>query len=251
MASIDLNCDMGESHGAFIIGQDEELMDYVSSVNIACGFHGGDFSVMHKTVLAASKRGLAIGAHPGYPDLQGFGRRDIKFSAEEIYDLVLYQIGALDAFVRCVDSSLHHVKPHGALYNLAAKDISIATAIASAVYDFDKNLKFVGLSGSELIRAGEKVGLQTLSEVFADRTYQDDGTLTPRTSPGAMIENEIDAARQVLRMALHQKVNSVSGKEVTIRPDTVCIHGDTKHALMYAKAIVKELQANHVTIARS
>lgn len=250
MASIDLNCDMGESFGAFIIGQDEALMEYVTSVNIACGFHGGDPSVMRKTVDAAAKRGLAIGAHPGYPDLQGFGRRDMKFSPEEIYDLVLYQLGALSAFVEAAGTKMHHVKPHGALYNLAAKDNGVALAIAKAVYDSNKSLRFVGLSGSELIKAGAKVGLTVISEVFADRTYQDDGTLTPRTSAGALIENERDAARQVLEMVVNQKVRTVSGKEIAIKPDSVCIHGDGKNALAYAKAIVKELRANHVSITR-
>jgi 5-oxoprolinase (ATP-hydrolysing) subunit A len=251
MASIDLNCDMGESFGAFVIGQDEALMDYVTSVNIACGFHGGDPSVMHKTVSAAVKRGLAIGAHPGYPDLQGFGRREMKFSPEEIYDMVLYQVGALSAFAEASGTKLHHVKPHGALYNLAAKDLVVASAIVKAVNDVNKNLRFVGLSGSELIVAGEKAGLKTVSEVFADRTYQDDGTLTPRTSAGALIENENDAARQVLQMVLHRRVTALSGKEININPQSICIHGDGKKALKYAKAIVRELQVNHVSISRA
>lgn len=250
MVSIDLNCDMGESFGAFSIGQDEALMEYVSSVNIACGFHAGDPSVMRRTVQAAVKKGVAIGAHPGYPDVQGFGRRDIKFTPDEIYDLVLYQVGALKVFVEAAGVALYHVKPHGALYNLAAKENPIATAIAQAVYDADKNLRFVGLSGSELTRAGVRRGLKTINEVFADRTYQDDGTLTPRTVTGAMIENEAGAAQQVVRMALEKKVKTVSGKEIAIVPDSVCIHGDGKNALAYAKAIVNELKANHVSIAR-
>lgn len=251
MASIDINCDMGESFGAFHIGQDEALMDFVSSVNIACGFHGGDPSVMHKTVRAAAKRGLAIGAHPGYPDLQGFGRRDIKFHPEEIYDLVLYQVGALKGFVEAVGTTLYHVKAHGALYNLAAKNGEVASAIAHAVADAGKELRFVGLSGSEMIRAGEKLGLKTVSEVFADRTYQDDGTLTPRTRAGALIENENDAAQQVLDMVLNKKVRSVSGNQISIKPDSVCIHGDGKNALAYAKAIVQKLKAHNVSITRA
>jgi 5-oxoprolinase (ATP-hydrolysing) subunit A len=250
MVSIDLNCDMGERFGAFSIGQDEALMEYVTSVNIACGFHAGDPSVMRKTVRAAAKKGLAIGAHPGYPDLQGFGRRDIIFSSEEIYDMVLYQVGALRAFVEAAGSALYHVKPHGALYNLAAKESSLASAIAQAVYDADKNLRFVGLSGSELTKAGVTVGLQTISEVFADRTYQRDGTLTPRAQHGALIENENEAAQQVLTMVLRKKVRTTSGSEIAILPESVCIHGDGKNALAYAKAIVKELKANHVSIAR-
>lgn len=251
MASIDLNCDMGESFGAFIIGQDEALMEFVSSVNIACGFHGGDPFVMKKTVRAAAERGLAIGAHPGYPDLQGFGRREMKFSPEEIYDLVLYQIGALKVFAEAEGARLHHVKAHGALYNAAAKDNGMATAIAQAVYDIDKSLRFVGLSGSELLNAGTKTGLTTVSEVFADRTYQDDGSLTPRSSPRAMIESPEDAAQQVLRMVKENVVKTTSGKEIQIIPQSVCVHGDAKHALDFVKTIVRELKANHVTIARA
>jgi 5-oxoprolinase (ATP-hydrolysing) subunit A len=248
--SIDLNCDMGESFGAFIIGQDAALMEFVSSVNIACGFHGGDPSVMKKTVSAAAKKGLAIGAHPGYPDLQGFGRREMKFSPEEVYDMVLYQIGALKVFAEASGARLYHVKPHGALYNAAAKDNAMATAIAKAVYDVDKSLRFVGLSGSQLIQAAIKAGLTTVSEVFADRSYQDDGSLTPRTTNGAMITDEAVAAQQVLKMVKEKKVKSLSGKEIAIQPDSVCIHGDGEHALAFAKAIVRELKANDVAIAR-
>jgi 5-oxoprolinase (ATP-hydrolysing) subunit A len=250
MATIDLNCDMGESFGAFVIGQDEALMEYVSSVNVACGFHGGDPSVIRKTIAAAAKLGLAIGAHPGYPDLQGFGRREMKFSAEEIYDIVLYQIGALKVFAEAAGTRLHHVKAHGAMYNSAAKDNAMASAIAKAVYDVDKSLRFVGLSGSELIKAGNKVGLTTVNEVFADRTYQDDGSLTPRSVKGALIEDEMTAARQVLSMVKRKKVEATSGNEIEVQPDTVCIHGDGTHALVFAKAIVKELKANDVTISR-
>lgn len=250
MASIDINCDMGESFGSFPVGQDEALMEYVSSVNIACGFHAGDPSVMRKTVSAAAKHALAIGAHPGYPDLQGFGRRDIKFSTDEIYDMVLYQVGALKVFVEAAGTTLYHVKPHGALYNLAAKDNAVARAIAQAVFDVDRKLRFVGLSGSELIRAGEKVGLKTIREVFADRTYQDDGTLTPRSQERAMIESVQDAARQVVDMVLNKKVRALSGNLISITPDSVCIHGDGKNALAYAKAIVHELKAHHVSISR-
>jgi UPF0271 protein len=250
MASIDLNCDMGESFGAYVIGEDEAMMECVSSVNIACGFHGGDPSVMKKTVAAAAKRGIAIGAHPGYPDLQGFGRREMKFSPDEIYDMVLYQVGALKAFATAAGSLLHHVKPHGALYNAAVKDKTIATAIARAVFDADKSLHFVGLSGSHLIKAGREIGLATVSEVFADRTYQDDGTLTSRTSAGAIIQSESLAAQQVLHMVLNKTVKTVSGSEIEIQPDSVCIHGDSKHALSFAREIVKQLKANHISIVR-
>ncbi len=250
MPSIDLNCDMGESFGAYSIGTDEALMEFVSSVNIACGFHAGDPSVIRQTVNAAAQRNLAIGAHPGFPDLQGFGRREMKIPANEIYDIVLYQIGSVAAFAKAAGSRLHHVKPHGALYNMAAKDKSLATAIARAVRDFDNSLKFVGLSGSELVRAGSALGLQVVSEVFADRTYQRDGSLTPRASAGAMVENSADAARQVLNMVLKKSVKTVDGVEIPIDAQSVCIHGDGVHALSFASEIVKELKANHVSISR-
>lgn len=248
MLTIDLNCDMGESFGAFTIGQDEKLMEYVSSVNIACGFHGGDPSVMRKTVAMAAKKKLAIGAHPGFADLQGFGRREIKISSPEVYDIVLYQIGALTAFATAERISLTHVKPHGALYNMAAKDASIASAIVQAVYDVNKDFRFVGLSGSVMIEEAKRVGLRTVNEVFADRTYQDDGTLTPRSSAGALIEEPELVARQVLQMVKTKTVTAQSGKIISVFPETVCIHGDGTHALEFAKAIVSILKANDVRI---
>jgi UPF0271 protein len=248
MLSIDLNCDMGESFGNYILGQDEALMEYVSSVNIACGFHGGDPSVMRKTVAQAAKRNIAIGAHPGYPDLQGFGRREMKLSPDEVYDLILYQIGSLTAFVKAAGAMLFHVKPHGALYNTAAKDKTIAAAVASAVLDADPNLILVGLSGSYLISEGKAAGLKTASEVFSDRTYQDDGSLTPRSDPNALHESAEVTANQVLHMVKHQEVIAVSGKQVPVKADTVCIHGDGAHALSFAKAIVTILTQNNVSV---
>jgi 5-oxoprolinase (ATP-hydrolysing) subunit A len=248
---IDLNCDMGESFGAYTIGQDEALMAYVSSVNIACGFHGGDPAVMRRTVQLAVSKNIAVGAHPGYPDLQGFGRREMKVSPQEIYDIVLYQIGALSAFVKAAGSKLHHVKPHGALYNAAAKDAVLAGAIARAVKDAGEDLVFVGLSGSVMIREAVMLGLRTASEVFADRSYQDDGTLTPRSSAHAMIEDPERAARQVLRMVQHRSVTTVSGKDIPVLAETVCIHGDGRSALSFARTIVHLLQQHHVTIKAS
>jgi 5-oxoprolinase (ATP-hydrolysing) subunit A len=250
MLSVDLNCDMGESFGAFSIGQDVALMSFVSSVNIACGFHGGDPSVMKATVKEAVAKGLAIGAHPGYPDLQGFGRRDMKISPDEVYDIVLYQIGALMGFASAAGTRLHHVKPHGALYNTAVKDQSLSKAIAQAVRDVDQSLLFVGLSGSIMLKEAEGLGLRTVSEVFADRTYQDDGTLTPRTSANALIHDETVAAQHVLRMVQDKKVKSVSGKDIDLQVDSVCIHGDGKNALALAKKIVEVLNQNHVSIRR-
>ncbi|MFZ6013148.1 MAG: LamB/YcsF family protein [Bacteroidota bacterium] len=247
MSSIDINCDMGESFGLYQLGQDEKLMDYVSSVNIACGFHAGDPAVMRKTVDMAVRKKIAIGAHPGYPDLQGFGRREMKLSENDIYDIVLYQIGALNAFVCAAGATLHHVKPHGALYNTAALNSPVATAIARAVKDANENLVFVGLSGSVMIAEARKLGLRTASEVFADRTYQDDGTLTPRHLPNAMKESPEQAAAQVLQM-VKGTVTTTSGKNIPVIAETVCIHGDGKSALEFAKAIAHLLQENHVII---
>jgi 5-oxoprolinase (ATP-hydrolysing) subunit A len=248
MRSIDINCDMGESFGAWSIGDDEALMDYVTSINIACGFHGGDPSVMRKTVEAAVRKKIAIGAHPGYPDLQGFGRRDMNLSASEIYEVVLYQIGALTAFVKAAGSVLHHVKPHGALYNAAAKSKSLAEAIARAVRDADPRLILVGLSGSYLIEEARTLGVRTASEVFADRSYQEDGTLTPRTSPNALIQDQGQAAQQVLQMVMRNTVTAVTGKEISVTAETVCIHGDGKTALPLAKTIVNLLSENNVLV---
>lgn len=247
---IDLNCDMGESFGQFVIGQDEALMDYVSSVNIACGFHAGDPSVMNATVGLASKKNVAIGAHPGYLDLQGFGRREVKLSAREVYDLVVYQIGALMAFAAAAGTKLRHVKPHGALYNAAAKDPVVAGAIANAIADVDRTLIFFGLSGSEMIRAGQVAGLRTASEVFADRTYQNDGSLTGRSEKNALIEDPRTAADQVMQMVSRKTVTSTAGKEIPVVAETVCIHGDGKHALNFAKTIVDVLRKNNVSIER-
>lgn len=250
MLSVDLNCDMGESFGAYDLGQDEALMDYVSSVNIACGFHAGDASVMRKTVDMAVRKKVAIGAHPGYPDLQGFGRREMKLSPAEVYEIVLYQIGALMAFAHAAGTRLHHVKPHGALYNTAAKHPELAVAIAKAVRDADSSLVLVGLSGSHLISEAKTMKIKSASEVFADRTYQEDGSLTPRTSHNAMIEHPDQAATQVLQMIQHGKVKTITGKEISVEAQTVCIHGDGKHALEFAKAIVNILNQHHVSIKR-
>lgn len=245
---IDLNCDMGESFGTWTLGDDESLMPWISSVNIACGFHAGDASVMRKTVELATKYNLAIGAHPGFQDLQGFGRRNMNLSEQDIFDICIYQIGALKSFVEISNQKLHHVKPHGALYNMAAKNQSYAHAIASAVQSIDSELILYGLSGSYLISEAKKINLKTASEVFADRTYQNDGTLTPRNSPNALIENEDEAIGQVLMMIEQQKVKSVEGQEIDIVADTVCIHGDGKHALTFVKLLNKSLSAKKIEI---
>ncbi|MCX2451600.1 LamB/YcsF family protein [Pedobacter sp. PLR] len=232
--TVDLNCDMGEGFGAFDIGNDAAIMPFVSAVNIACGFHAGDPSVMKKTVKLAISHGLAIGAHPGLPDLQGFGRRIMAISAEEAYDMVVYQVGALAAFVKTEGGTMRHVKPHGALYNMAAKDKALAEAIATAIYRIDPALVLYGLSGSELILAGEKIGLSVANEVFSDRTYQHDGTLTPRNELNALITDPMLAVARVVQMIKEGTVLSAQGTLLKIQADTVCIHGDGKTAVAFA-----------------
>ncbi|MUK89051.1 5-oxoprolinase subunit PxpA [Ornithinibacillus sp. L9] len=223
---IDLNCDMGESFGAFKIGSDEELMKWITSANIACGAHAGDPHVMDRTVQLAKQYGVAIGAHPGFPDLAGFGRRVMDFSSDEIYRSVIYQIGSLQAFCHIHDVQMKHVKPHGALYNLAARNRQVADAIAKAVYDLDSSLVLFGLAGSELLAAGRAIGLAVASEVFADRSYQPDGSLTPRNQEGALIEDVNQAVTQVTQMVAAGEVKALNGETIAIEADTVCIHGD-------------------------
>jgi 5-oxoprolinase (ATP-hydrolysing) subunit A len=248
MTTIDLNCDMGEGFGRYSFGVDEQMMLYISSANIACGFHAGDFSTMNQTVQLALNHNVAIGAHPGFPDRQGFGRREMMMLPTEIYELVLYQIGALQAFVQANGGKLHHVKPHGALYNMAAQNSEIAEAIAKAVYQISPNLILYGLANSELTKAGERFGLPVAHEVFADRTYQPNGTLTPRTEPNALITNEQHAIDQVLHIVRHESVRAVDGTLVPIQADTVCIHGDGEKAVLFAEKLNKALVKNGVTV---
>lgn len=250
MASIDINCDMGESFGSYQLGRDEDLLDYATSANIACGFHAGDPSVMRKTVKLALEKKVAIGAHPGLPDLVGFGRRRIDITPQEAYDLVVYQIGALHGFVQAEGGRMQHVKPHGALYNMAATSALLSEAIAEAVYRVDPNLILFGLAGSELVKAGEKRGLRIAREVFADRTYQMDGTLTPRTEKAALLTDPILAAEQVIRIMKEKKVRSIQGTDVNIMADTVCIHGDGKKALAFVKSLRSALSEANISIAK-
>lgn len=237
MHRIDFNCDMGEGYGAWRMGDDVALLDHVTSANIACGFHAGDPATIHRTVKAAVEKGVAIGAHPSLPDLQGFGRRPMHITPEEVYDITVYQVGAVDAFARACGGRLNHVKAHGALYNMAAKDRALADAIAAAVRDVDRTLVLFGLSGSQWIAAAQAAALTAAAEVFADRSYQDDGSLTPRGRPGAMIEDVEVSIAQVKRMVLDGIVRAQSGKEVPVRADTLCIHGDQPGALEFARRI--------------
>ncbi len=245
---IDLNCDIGESFGVWIMGNDEAILPYVSSVNIACGFHAGDPSTMMQTLALAAHYNVLIGAHPGFYDRQGFGRREMQVSPKEVYDLMVYQIGALMGCATAQGLSLHHVKPHGALYNMAARDARLADAIATAVYDVDPSLTLYGLSGSELTRAGLEKGLQVYHEVFADRTYMQDGTLMPRSDSRALIDDDKQAIEQVLRMVESGNVLSIEGTSVAILADTICLHGDNKKAVIFAKRIVEVLHDYDIEI---
>jgi 5-oxoprolinase (ATP-hydrolysing) subunit A len=244
--SVDLNCDLGESFGSYKIGNDKEILEYVTSANIACGFHAGDPATMRKTVKMALEKGVGIGAHPGLPDLVGFGRRNMDITPQEAYDIVLYQIGALNAFVKAEGGVMEHVKPHGALYNMAAKSANLAEAITEAVYKVNPELMLFGLAGSELIQAGKKIGLHTAQEVFADRTYQQDGTLTPRKQADALITDYSISVEQVIRMVKEGLVRSQQGTDVAIQADTICIHGDGIHALEFARQIHSALQKNDI-----
>lgn len=248
MQSIDLNCDIGEAFGNYWMPNDAILMDYITSANIACGFHAGDPAVMQHTVKMAVQKGVAIGAHPGLADLQGFGRREMKISPTEAYQLTIYQIGALYGFVKAANGKLHHVKPHGALYNMAAKDAELAEAIVQAVYDFDASLILYGLAGSEMIKAAEKIGITTASEVFADRTYQDDGSLTPRSKSNAIITDEKESINQVLLMVQKQQVIAVNEQTVNLKAETLCLHSDGKHAVAFAQLINEKLKAKGILI---
>jgi UPF0271 protein len=248
--TIDLNCDMGESFGAWTLGHDAALMPYLTSANVACGFHASDPAVMRQTVRLALRHGVAIGAHPGLPDLVGFGRRNMDISAEEAFEMTVYQLGALHAVVRAEGGALHHVKPHGALYNMAATNAALAQAIAEAVYKVQPELVLYGLAGSELTKAGEKLGLRTAHEVFADRTYQANGTLTPRRQPDALITSAEAAIAQVLRMVQEGRVRTQPGQEIAIKADTVCLHGDGAHAIEFAQQLSHALREAGVKLAR-
>ena len=250
MHVVDLNCDMGESFGAYQMGHDEDILDFVTSANIACGFHAGDPATMRKTVQLALEKNVGIGAHPGLPDLVGFGRRVMQLSPQEAYDLVMYQIGALNGFVKAEGGKLQHVKPHGALYNMAAQNVTLSEAIAEAVYKIDPELILFGLSGSELIKAGKKIGLRCASEVFSDRTYQQDGSLTSRSNSDALITNHTIAVNQVIRMVKKGKVHSLQGVDISIDADTICIHGDGEHALAYAKYISSALKEANIKFTK-
>jgi UPF0271 protein len=243
MYCIDLNCDMGEG-----MGYDGEIMPCISSANSACGYHAGSPEVMLRTVEMAVQHGVAIGAHPGFDDKANFGRTEMKLPSAQLYDLITRQIYLLRTVCQGAGVRLRHVKPHGALYNMAARDKWMSRTIIAAVKDADEDLVLYGLSGSYLIETAKEAGLRTASEVFADRTYQPDGSLTPRKSPGAMIENEDRAITQVLGMIRQGTVLSLSGEVVPIKAETVCIHGDGAHAVDFALRIRQTLKNNGIEI---
>ena len=248
MYKVDLNSDIGESFGNYSLGMDEEVMKFITSANIACGWHAGDAMVMDKTVAMAKKLNIAIGAHPGFPDLMGFGRREMKVSYEEAKNYIKYQIGALCAFSKSHGVELQHVKVHGAFYNMAAKDSNMARAIAEAVYEADKELILVGLAKSEMIKMGRDVGLKVANEVFADRAYNPDGTLVSRNINGAVIHDRDTAINRVIRMVKEGKVTSVTGEDINIQADTICVHGDNPSAVLFVQEIRKALEKENIKV---
>jgi UPF0271 protein len=245
---IDLNCDLGESFGAYRIGADEEILPFVTSASVACGFHAGDPGTMRRTVAAAVARGVAVGAHPGLPDLQGFGRREKEVSADEVYEMVVYQVGALRGFTAAAGVELQHVKPHGALYNLAAARRALADAVARAVRDVDPGLVLFGLAGSHLVAAGREAGLRTAAEAFADRGYTPDGSLLPRSHPSAVVSDPEEVVRRALAMAGEGVVRAVDGRAITLEAQTLCVHGDTPGAAELARRLRHSLTAARVEV---
>lgn len=245
---VDLNSDLGESFGAYTIGMDDEVIKLVSSANVACGFHASDPVVMKKTVDAAVAAGIGIGAHPGFYDLMGFGRRNMVISPKEAYAYVTYQLGALSAFCTQAGVKLQHVKPHGALYNMAGKDIDLSRAICEAIRDFDKDIILLGLSGSKMIEAGSDLGLKCANEFFADRAYEDDGSLRARSKEGSMITDEKEAVERIVKVIKTGKVTTYSGNELELKIDSICVHGDNAHALEFVKTIRERLTKEQIEI---
>ncbi len=249
MKKIDLNCDMGESYGAWKMGADAEVMPFISSANIACGFHGGDPATIRKTVKLAVDHGVAIGAHPSLPDLMGFGRRVMRVSPQDMYDLVVYQAGAVEAFARAAGAKLHHVKCHGALYNMAAMDEGLSEAMVKAVKDLGSGVILYALSQSKNFEIAKKSGIRVAGEVFGDRGYSDDGTLAPRDQPGGMIEDAAASARQVLAMIEEGYVTSLNGKRVPVAADTLCLHGDQPGAVAFARNLRNVFKERNIQVA--
>lgn len=248
MYKVDLNSDLGESFGRYTIGSDDRIIPLITSANIACGFHASDPVVMMKTVNMVKKAGTGAGAHPGYPDLMGFGRRNMNVSHEEAKAYTLYQISALGGMCKAAGVKLSHVKPHGAMYNMAGKDYELSKAICEAIKEYDPSLIVMGLAGSQMVKAARDMGLKTAEEVFADRAYEEDGSLVARSKPGAMIEDEDEAIARVIRMVKEGKVQAITGKDIDIKADSVCVHGDGEKALLFVEKIRKALTDEGIEI---
>lgn len=248
MYRVDLNCDLGESFGNYKIGCDEKIIPFISSANVACGFHASDPLVMDKTVEMAKKYGVSVGAHPGLPDLMGFGRRKMDITPLEAKTMIEYQIGALDAFCRAHNIKMSHVKPHGALYNMAGKDIELSFAICEGIKAVNPDLILLGLSGSKMIEAAKMTGIKYASEVFADRAYKDDGSLVDRKKNGAVITDEEEAIKRVVRMIKEGRVRSINGNDIEIEAQSICVHGDGIKALEFVKKIRQNLEYENIEI---
>jgi UPF0271 protein len=246
---IDLNADVGESFGAWRIGDDEALIPLLTSANVACGGHAGDPLTIERAVTIAAEHGVAVGAHPGYPDLAGFGRRELAMAPDELEAALVYQIGAVAAFARAAGTELRHVKAHGALYNLAARNPTVAETIARAVRRISGSLVLVGLADSALLEAGHAAGLRVAAEAFCDRAYEADGSLRSRTLPGAVVMSADAAAAQAVRIVRDGRVTAFDGTEVAVAADTICVHGDTPGAVDFARAIRAALADAGVTLA--
>lgn len=246
--AVDLNCDFGEGYGSYSFGQDAELLPYITSVNIACGFHAGDPHTMHAAVKQALSAGAAIGAHPGLPDRLGFGRREMQVTAAEVYDFVLYQVGALQAFVRSLGGTMAHLKPHGALYHMANRERAVSEAIVKAALAVDDRLIMYGQSGSLLLDTAKEYGLPSASEVFADRAYEPDGSLAPRSKQGAVLHNADQAVAQAVAMAAQGIAFTPEGAPVNVQADTICLHGDGPHAPLFASRIREALIKEGITL---
>lgn len=245
---VDLNCDMGESFGIYKLGNDGAIMPHISSANVACGFHAGDATVMRTTINIAKEHGVGVGAHPGYPDLPGFGRRPMSLTPQEVYDICVYQVGAFLGMAHAANACPTHFKAHGSLYNAAAVDPKLAEALAKAVRAVDSGLVFVGLAGSKMIEAALNEGLAVANEVFADRAYQADGNLVPRSHPQAVHKSLDQAVKQVLSMVTKGTVTALTGEEVPIKADSICIHGDGAHAVEFAQSIRTALTTEGIVI---
>lgn len=248
MYRIDLNSDLGESFGHYKIGMDDKIIPLITSANVACGWHASDPVVMEQTIRMAKEAGICVGAHPGFLDLMGFGRRNLNVSPAEAKAYTAYQLGALGAFCHAHGMKMQHVKPHGAMYNMAAKDYALAKAICEAVREYDENMIVMALSGGEMIRVAKELGLRTALEVFVDRAYEEDGSLVDRRKEGAMITDENLAIERVVRIVKEQKVTAITGKDIDIKADSVCVHGDGEKALAFVAKIRERLTAEGIEI---